>query len=77
MPVKASAYLEEARRLLAKLKNEGDPAWRVFHFYSARVALEQRRYDDAVTAARAALRLSRRAGDRSRSQPLRGRGSAR
>ena len=57
--VRASAYLDEARRLLAKLKNESDPAWRVFHFYSARVALEQRRYDDAVTAARAALRLSR------------------
>jgi hypothetical protein len=56
---RASACLDEAALLLAKLKNESDPAWRVFHLYSARVALAQRRYDAAVTAARAALRLSR------------------
>jgi serine/threonine-protein kinase len=55
---KASAYLEETRRLLAKLGNEDDPAWRVFHFYAARAALAGRRYDEAATAARAALRLS-------------------
>ena len=57
-PGKASAYLDEARRLLAKLKNEDDPAWRVFHFYAARAALAERRYDEAGNAARAALRLS-------------------
>ena len=40
------------------MKNEDDPAWRVFHFYAARAALAERRYDEAATAARAALRLS-------------------
>ena len=57
-PGKTNAYLEEARRLLGKLKNEEDPAWRVFHFYAARAALAGRRHDEAGTAARAALRLS-------------------
>jgi hypothetical protein len=57
-PGKTSAYLEEARRLLARLKNEDDPAWRVFHSYAARAALAERRYDAAGAAARAALRLS-------------------
>ena len=57
-PAKAGAYLDEARRMLTTLKNEDDPAWRVFHSYAARAALAGRRYDDAAAAARAALRLS-------------------
>ena len=50
--------LDEARRVLAKLKNEDDPASRVFHFYAARAALAERRYEEAGNATRAALRLS-------------------
>jgi eukaryotic-like serine/threonine-protein kinase len=55
----ATNTLDEARALLAKLKNENDPAWRVFHFYAARAALQQRRYLEAQSLATAALRLSR------------------
>jgi len=40
------------------LSNEDDPAWRVFHFYAARAALAERRYDEAGTAARRAAALA-------------------
>ena len=55
---RASSFLTEARALLAKLNNETDPAWRVYHSYAAKLALEQRRFPDAEQSARAALHLS-------------------
>jgi eukaryotic-like serine/threonine-protein kinase len=55
----ATAALDEARGLLAKLNNDDDPAWRFFHSYAGRLALQQKRYQDAQSAATAALRLSR------------------
>ena len=54
----ASSLLDEAKALLTKLKNDTDPAWRVYHSYTARLALGQRRFTDAEHAASAALRLS-------------------
>lgn len=55
----AQAAIDEARATLSTLPNPGDPAWRWIHAYAARLALHQRRYEDARQAASAALALSR------------------
>ena len=55
---RASAFLNEAKALLTKLNSDTDPAWRVYHSYAAKLALEQRRFPDAEQSASAALRLS-------------------
>ena len=54
----ARAAIEEARSILRLLPNPGDPAWRVVHTYSARLALHERRFDDWVRSATEALQLS-------------------
>jgi serine/threonine-protein kinase len=54
----ASSAIEEARAVLDSVRNTDDPAWRFVHVAEARLALAQRRYDEAQRSADAALRLS-------------------
>jgi tetratricopeptide (TPR) repeat protein len=55
----ARTALDEARAIVSGVPNPGDPAWRFVHVYDARLALAERRFDDAARLATAALDLSR------------------
>jgi serine/threonine-protein kinase len=55
----ARSALDEARAILSSVPSPGDPAWRLVHGYDARLALAERRFDDAVRLATVALDLSR------------------